>query len=366
MHVLITADAVGGVWTYTRELVCGLLDRGHRITLVSFGRLPSSTQSLWLARKNVTFHPTVFPLEWMKDAESGVAESARYLARIIDESRPDVLHFSQFCYGALECGIPKVVVAHSDVASWWNAVHGTAPPVSSWMQWYTQLVSRGLQCADAVVAPSQWMLDALRCHYQIPSRSSVIYNGRSRFLFDSSTRKRQCVLSVGRVWDEAKQIALLMARKQKCAVRIAGSVEHPERSVSQIPIAADCDAVSFCGEQDESQLRTLYADSATYAATSCYEPFGLAPLEAALSRCALIANDIPVFRELWGNSAHFFRRNDPDSLADAIRLLTENASLRSDFADQAFERARSMFAGPRMVTEYEDLYRKLTGKGASA
>ena len=42
MHVLITADTVGGVWTYTRELACGLLHRGHRVTLVSFGRIPSA------------------------------------------------------------------------------------------------------------------------------------------------------------------------------------------------------------------------------------------------------------------------------------------------------------------------------------
>ena len=44
MHVLITADTVGGVWTYTRELACGLLHRGHRVTLVSFGRIPSPAQ----------------------------------------------------------------------------------------------------------------------------------------------------------------------------------------------------------------------------------------------------------------------------------------------------------------------------------
>jgi len=34
VHVLVTADTVGGVWTYTRELACGLLNRGHRVTLV--------------------------------------------------------------------------------------------------------------------------------------------------------------------------------------------------------------------------------------------------------------------------------------------------------------------------------------------
>ncbi len=45
MHVLVTADTVGGVWTYTRELVTGLAARGIRVTLVSFGGIPTATQS---------------------------------------------------------------------------------------------------------------------------------------------------------------------------------------------------------------------------------------------------------------------------------------------------------------------------------
>ena len=49
MHVLITADTVGGVWTYTQELVSGLVQRDVRVTLVSFGRMPSPEQTEWLA-----------------------------------------------------------------------------------------------------------------------------------------------------------------------------------------------------------------------------------------------------------------------------------------------------------------------------
>ena len=50
MHVLITADTVGGVWTYTRELVSGLIARGMRVTLVSFGEIPMPEQTAWMER----------------------------------------------------------------------------------------------------------------------------------------------------------------------------------------------------------------------------------------------------------------------------------------------------------------------------
>jgi len=364
VHVLVTADTLGGVWTYTRELVCGLIAHGHQVTLVSFGKIPDAAQAFWLDRKNLTYYPTTFPLEWMQDAASGIIQSARYLETIIDQCQPDLLHFNQFCYGALECGIPKIVVAHSDVRSWWSAVHDSHPPSSPWMDWYTQLVSRGLRCADLVVAPSLWMLNAICDNYERPEYTRVIYNARSVDLFHPSTAKNDSVLSVGRIWDKAKQITLLLERDQSIPVRIAGPALHPEATGA---MQIDCRTnLKFYGEQNEAQLCALYSDSATYAATSRYEPFGLAPLEAALSRCALIANDIPVFHELWGDSAFYFRRNDPDGLATAICILSQDTPLRHHHADQAYRHARIRFDSRRMVKEYENLYLNLIGGRANA
>jgi len=344
--------------------VCGLLGREHHVTLVSFGRMPTVAQTFWLNHKNLTYHPTAFPLEWMQHSEAGITESAKYLGKIIYDTQPDILHFSQFCYGALEYGIPKIVVAHSDVRSWWNSVHDRNPPDSPWLDWYTTLVSRGLKCADAVVAPSQWMLDAISEHYGELAYGKVIYNGRDASLFRSASHKTDCVLSVGRIWDEAKQIRLLLERSHLVPIRIAGAVQHPENANS-ICLEGKGN-FKFCGEQNEAQLGTLYSDSAAYAATSRYEPFGLAPVEAALSRCALIANDIPVFRELWGDAAFYFRRNDPDGLATAICVLAQDSPLRNHYAAQAYECARTRFDSKRMVIDYENLYLKLIGERAHA
>jgi glycosyltransferase involved in cell wall biosynthesis len=299
----------------------------------------------------------------MQNSEQGIRESAKYLQQLIRETRPDLLHFSQFCYGALECGIPKVVIAHSDVISWWNAVHGSDPPTSPWINWYRTTVSRGIRCADVVIAPSQWMLGVLGEHYPDPFRRCVIYNGRTARLFRPSDPKKECVLAVGRLWDQAKQIKLLFARKHAVPVTVAGSVEHPDKDRNSLHDFRLSERAQFCGEQEESQLAALYSGCSMYAATSRYEPFGLAPVEAALSKCALIANDIPSFRELWGSSAFYFKRNDPDSLAHAIATFSENPALRRLYAEQAYECARLRFNAIRMIDEYEDLYKTLVGGG---
>ena len=71
MHILVTADTLGGVWTYTRELVTGLIRHGEQVTLVSFGDIPTAAQTQWMeGLPNLDYRPTAFKLEWMLDSEA--------------------------------------------------------------------------------------------------------------------------------------------------------------------------------------------------------------------------------------------------------------------------------------------------------
>jgi len=113
------------------------------------------------------------------------------------------------------------------------------------------------------------------------------------------------------------------------------------------------------GPKTEAQLRNLYSRAAVYAATARYEPMGMEPLEAALSRCAIVANDIPSFREIWGDDAVYFRTNDAASLAAAIRELGEDREKCRLYANRAYQRARDRYNHKRMIDEYLHLYRSL-------
>src|SRR5215475_3496858 len=209
MHLLITSDTVGGVWTYTEELVSGLVDGGHRVTLVSFGRLPAAHQTAWIENlPQVDYRPTEYRLEWMEGSDHDIEESRNYLRQLAEEVKPDILHLSQYCYGDIPVAIPRIVVAHSDVVSWWVAVHGREPEDTPWIRRYRERVSNGVRAADMVVAPSRWMLEALGEYYVRPRHGRVIHNGRTPAWFDPGRHKQNFLLSVGRVWDAAKQVAL--------------------------------------------------------------------------------------------------------------------------------------------------------------
>jgi glycogen(starch) synthase len=371
VHILVTTDTLTGVWTYTRELVTGLVTSGARVTLVSLGEVPLPQQTVWMENLHgLDYRPTAFRLEWMQDGERDVEDSSCYLESVVREVKPDVLHLNQFSYGSLPVDIPRVVVAHGDLISWWISVHGHEPRETRWLGWYRGVVSRGLNEATAVVAPSCWMRDCLSDCYTRPRRAVVIYNGRNPIYFNPYLSKDDSVLSVGRLWDAGKQVSLLTRHPHPFSVCIVGS-ENPTYTPrtpirADVKLSTDQSCLALRGPQTEAQLRTLYSRAAIYAATSRYEPFGMAALEAALSRCAIVANDIPTYREIWGDAALYFRTNDADSLAEVIQALSSNRDLCRLHANLAYQRARERFNARRMLEDYLMLYRSLLAEKSAA
>jgi glycogen synthase len=372
VHVLVTADTLSGVWTYTQELVTGLVNRGVRVTLVSFGDIPLPSQTSWMENLDgLDYRPTAFRLDWMQEGERDFVDSSRYLTALTKELKPDLLHLNQLCYGNIPVKIPRVLVAHGDMISWWKSVHGHEPNDSPWLRWYRNAVSEGVAQASVVVAPSVWMLDTIRACYTRPKRDAVIYNGRNPVCFNPYVSKNDSVLAVGRLLDAGKQVSLLTQHAHPLPVCIVNSDEPV--AVLDVPICTDVKlqhdemCVSVKGVQTEAQLRLLYSRAAIFVATARYEPSGISTLEAALSRCAIVANDIPAFRELWADAAIYFRANDAESLADVIRRLHERRDLCRGYAARAFQRARECFTAKRMIDDYLRLYhRTLAAQTAAA
>jgi glycogen(starch) synthase len=371
MHVLITTDRLNGIWTYTRELVSGLIDRGWRVSLVSFGEIPMPEQTSWMDRlQNLEYHPTAFRLDWMQEGQQDFHEASAYLASLINDLSPDIFHSNHLCYGALQVRVPRIVVAHGDLITWWKSVHGREPKDSAWLRWYRATIAEGLSQASAVVAPNEWMLSAIRDSYNCGVREQVIPHGRNPIFFNPYVAKEDSVLAIGRTLDPAKQVQLLTQHSHPVPVCIVGDDGTGQSLKSTVRAAVrfqdgDC-GVSLKGPQSESELRLLYSRAAIFVSTSRYESSGTEILEAALSRCALILNDIPSLRELWGHAAVYFRTNDADSLAEAVRILSGDAQMRRNFANRAFQRARESFNASRMTDSYIPLYHSLAAHRARA
>jgi glycogen(starch) synthase len=364
MHVLLTTDSVGGVWTYTEELSTGLVRNGHQVTLVSFGYALDEGQRAWLrGMRSPRFQcmETEYRLEWMDNAAEDLARSSELLRGLAERLQPDLLHSNQFAYGDLSDTLPVLVTGHSDVLSWWQAVHGEGVPDTGRMRAYAALVRSGLRMATRLAAPTAWMARELREQYGIDRPIEVIPNGRSPELFLPDRPKSLQAITVGRAWDPGKHVALLEEIDVPMPLLIAGEPVSPVSAahVPGAPAVSTARGVTYLGKQDAAQLQELYSRTAIYIATSRYEPFGLAPLEGALSGCALVLSDLPTLREIWSDAAIFYPAGDARSLERILRRLAVAPQEVDDLAARALARARTRYSASAMVTQHEALYGSL-------
>jgi glycosyltransferase involved in cell wall biosynthesis len=219
---------------------------------------------------------------------------------------------------------------------------------------YRAVVAAGLRAADHVVAPTEAMMMALQRHHGPLARRSVIANGRDPARFRPAA-KQPFVLTAGRLWDRAKNIdsVAAIAARLSWPVVAAGDAGRLE-----VGIGTPTFPIRYIGCLSQTDLAEWLGHASIFALPARYEPFGLLPLEAALSGCALVLGDIASLREVWGEAARYVDCNDPEHLRMEIQQLIADAATRHEMADRARRRALA-FTAARMGDAYTELYRNL-------
>jgi glycosyltransferase involved in cell wall biosynthesis len=355
MQVLMTADTIGGVWTFAIELCQEFSRRDMQIVLATLGRLPNESQ-LEEARSipGLRLEPSDFKLEWMENPWYDLFESSRWLLSLEKQYAPSLVHLNSYGHGMLPWQAPVVLTAHSCVASWWAAVkHAPLPP--EWQR-YRRLVADSLKSVQRITTTTRAMRDMLLRDYDLDPADhpvDVISNGRTAAAFFSG-EKLPFILTAGRLWDEGKNVSAME--------RIAASLPWPVYLAGET--SGNTTGARALDRLSPRELAQYYAQASIYALPARYEPFGYTALEAALSGCALVLGDIPSLREVWGDAACFVPPDDHNALAEALRVLIENPSRRAELARSGLARARE-FTPERMAVQYLEAYTLASKEGAA-
>ncbi len=340
-------------WSYAVGLCRSLPET--RFVLATMGPRPRQAQRDAICElENVTLVESDYRLEWMADGVADFMHSRDWLIDLLQQHEVDVIHVNGYGHARLGVSCPVIIVAHSDVLSWWEVVHKSAAP-PEWDQ-YRRHVIAGLTAATRIIAPTAAVLDDLERHYvPLKSRAAVIPNGIEPMAFPALD-KRPVVLAAGRLWDAAKNLTVLDAAAPGLAwpVEIAGEIEHPEGGVANFV------NVELLGRLTPVEMARRLASAAIFAAPARYEPFGLAVLEAAAAGCALVLGDIPSLRENWSGAALFVDPENSAALGPAINALIANPKEQTRLAATARDRA-GRFTLDRMAQAYAGLYRDLIG-----
>lgn len=333
-HVLMTLDAVGGVWRYSIDLCRALEPHGLHFLLVGLGPEPSPSQ--WeevRALRNAEVVWLDIPLDWQAENARQLESQPGWLSELARRWKVDLLHLNLPSQAVgLDVGCPVIVASHSCLSTWWQAVRGGELP-AEWI-WNYELNARGLQAANLVITPSRSHAKAVAEVYglrHLPIRS--VPNGTAKPA--RRYRKAQMVLAAGRWWDDGKNGTVIDAAAESVdwPLFMAGSLSGPDGQEVRLQHACPL------GERRPEDLQRLMGRASIFVSASRFEPFGLAALEAAAAETALVLSDIPTFRELWDGAALFVAPDDANGFAAAINRLIEERDVAAMLACAARERA---------------------------
>lgn len=356
-RILMTVDAVGGVWRYAMELARGLIAHDVEFLFAGLGPKPSRAQ----AKEALKLGKLVWleePLDWIAPNEVALRGLPEKLCRLAQEEEADLLHLNLPSQAAgMDTELPVLVVSHSCVVSWWHTMREEPFP-KEW-EWIKHRNAEGLARADAVIAPSGSHARAIGQCYGEQPRLSVVHNAISAFL--QGMDKEPFVFAAARWWDEGKNARVLdeAAAVAPWPVVMAGSTNSPNGHM--VPIS---NAVHL-GEISHAEVLAQLRRASVVVSPSLYEPFGLSVLEGARAGAALVLSDIRTYRELWSDAAIFFDPRDPEALVRALERVTSDAAMSAEMGARALARSRR-FTPDVQAGRMADLYGQLVTSRARA
>jgi len=237
-------------------------------------------------------------------------------------------------YKALQ--IPQVITVHDMIHErfdHFNTITG---------RMFTKKKKDVIQKADHIICISEQTKQDLQELYGIPERNmTVIYHGVSTMFFESVTEhdrdefrhvhdvQNPFLLFVGTrgAYKNFDNFITAYAAWNNADVHVvvAGGGELTKAEQKLVETLNIKNRVHVLGNVPDSQLRTAYAEAHALVFPTAYEGFGLPLLESFATGTPVIANDIPVFREIAGDLPLYIDAENQTSMISAFMSVAEKA-----------------------------------------
>ena len=149
-------------------------------------------------------------------------------------------------------------------------------------------------------------LEHLPVIFDATNRPSFLMVG----VMDPHKGHMQAIHAFEQLWDNGIDVNLIIVGKEGVLQPHIGKMIRRHAEYGQ--------RLLWFGFVSDDVLASLYNKCTALLAASFSEGFGLPLIEAAHYGLPVIARDIPVFREVAGSYAYYFKNNDASDIADAI------------------------------------------------
>ena len=251
------------------------------------------------------------------------------LPRLLHSLNSDLLYTLHF-NAPLLSRVPKIVTVHDLIKS-----HFTGPDTTTHTPWlyalkragYNQVIKHTLDSAQDIIVPSNTVKNDIlalfpvvkpeRIHpipeapdaiFRSPNLRSTIYDLPSKY-----------VLFVGNAYPHKNLSVLLKAMQQLPEYELV-IVAKSSTFLSRTLAPFDQTRIHVLSNLQDDELVSVYQKAALLVTPSYMEGYGLVGLEALMVGTPVVASNIPVYREVYGDKVIYFDLTSPKDLIRAIRV----------------------------------------------
>ena len=213
-------------------------------------------------------------------------------------------------------------------------------------------VIAGLKECDYVVSASKFTKDVLSFQYGIMSEQMYFYVDMPVSAFDDDKiYYSPFVLQVSRFVPHKRfEVAIKAANRGIPIQCIGNSVDH--NYFKTLPHNV---GVNFKFNLSKESLISHLRAAHILVSPSIFEGWGLSPIEAIACGTPIILNDLPVFREVWGDVAIYHKQDDAEDLHNKISGLIYDTDRQKDMVLQGQEIIKD-FTPKKFAERWIDLF----------
>jgi glycosyltransferase involved in cell wall biosynthesis len=225
-------------------------------------------------------------------------------------------------------------------------------PVSysySYRKYYEVVFPLILKYSKHIITVSEFSKKEISSYFGInEAKISIVYNGvDEKFKPKKLENQERYILGVSSIAYHKNFISLVEAflklKTKDIKLYIVGGLNEKifgKDSKKILNRLKSNDSIKFLGRVDDNKLIELYSNAVCFVYPSLYEGFGIPPLEAQACGCPVVLSDIPVFKEIYRDSAVYFNPLDPDDIANKIEEVLHDDNLRVSLTKRGFENAK--------------------------
>jgi glycosyltransferase involved in cell wall biosynthesis len=364
MKIKVAIDArwlVGGIGTYTRNLIEGLSQRTDELELnaITGNRFAAAVEA-WCPQRTIVNSPIYSIREqWT-------------VPRAVNGS--DLLHVPHYNAPLLHRG--AMVITIYDLIHITD--HAYRRSLKSWA-YGRPMLHLAARRANHIITTSQYSKDEIVRHLRIPkSKVTVIYPALSpQFVTQNREEAAKAVGSHLGVWKPFllyvgnlkphKNFPLLLNAFARICER--GRLSH--RLVAVVHGANDngnltselrrlniLDRVDLVSKVETSLLGQVYAAADAVVLPSRLEGFGLPVLEAMACGAPVVCSRGSSLPEVGGEAAEYFNLSDPEDLCETLERVLSDPDRAVGMRARGFERAEC-FRRNDTISQHIDVYRKV-------